>query len=135
MNKPNNVVRIPSSLEGDFFKYWLAFLSPLHDLTDRESEIAACFIKHRYLLGKVIKDDSLIDKILMSEDERKKIKEECNITQPHFQVILGKLKKSRVIVDGKLNPKFIPKIGEDNYFQLLLYFDFNEGESNTNSGK
>jgi len=37
---------------------------------------------------------------------------------------MGKLRKSKVIVDNKLNPKFIPNIDQETgYFQLLLLFD------------
>jgi hypothetical protein len=50
----------------------------------------------------------------MSEDVKKKVREECHITLPHFQVIMGKLRKNKVIVDGKINPRFIPNINEDN---------------------
>ena len=60
----------------------------------------------------------------MSEDIKKKVREECDITLPHFQVIMSKLRKNRVILDGRINPRFIPNIIEENgSFQLLLLFD------------
>ena len=61
----------------------------------------------------------------MNEDTKKKVREECNISPAHFQVIMGKLRKNKVIIDGKINPKFIPNIAEDgDTFQLLLLFEF-----------
>jgi hypothetical protein len=61
----------------------------------------------------------------MSEDTKKKVREKCNITIPHFQVIMGNLKKAKVIEDGKINPRCIPNVTEENgYFQLVLLFDF-----------
>jgi hypothetical protein len=37
---------------------------------------------------------------------------------------MGKLRKSNVIVDNKINPKFIPNIDEESgNFKLLLLFD------------
>ena len=127
----NGVINIPSSLKGSFFRHWLMFLAPFHHLTEREMDVATAFIKHRYLLSKVIKDEAVLDQVTMSEETKHKIKEECNITTPHFQVIMGKLRKSRIIIDNKINPKFIPKNIEegDECFKLLLYFDLNE-ESN-----
>lgn len=123
-NKVNNIIRIPTSLNGKFFRYWLEFLAPFHHLTDREMDVATNLIKYRYELSKVIKDDSILDKVTMSEDTKRKIREECNITLPHFQVIMGKLRKNKVIVDGKLNPRFIPNINEEgDSFKLLLLFD------------
>lgn len=126
--KANNVIRIPASLKGTFFKYWFQFLEPFHHLTNREIEVVAAFARHRYELSKAIKDSSTldVDKILMSEDTKKKVREECNISPAYFQVIMGKLRKNKVIVEGKIHPKFIPNITEDNEgnFQLLLLFEF-----------
>lgn len=122
--RPNNIIRIPTSLSVNFFKLWLMFLEPFHKLTKREIDVAASFVKQRYELSKVIKDSEILDRVTMSEDTKKKVREECNITLPHFQVILGKLRKNKVIVDGKINPKFIPNISADNdAFQLLLLFE------------
>lgn len=122
--RPNNIIRIPTSLSVNFFKLWLMFLEPFHRLTKREIDVAASFVKQRYELSKVIKDSEILDRVTMSEDTKKKVREECNITLPHFQVILGKLRKNKVIVDGKINPKFIPNINADNdAFQLLLLFE------------
>lgn len=122
--KANNVVRIPCSLDGSFFRYWFLFLKPFHKLTDREIDVITAFVKHRYELSKVIKDDEILDKVVMSEDTKRKVREECNITLPHFQVIMGKLRSSKVIVDGKINPRFIPNVvEEDGFFKLLLLFE------------
>lgn len=122
--KANNVVRIPCSLDGSFFRYWFMFLKPFHKLTDREIDVITSFVKHRYELSKVIKDNDILDRVVMSEDTKRKVREECNITLPHFQVIMGKLRSSKVIIDGKINPRFIPNIEEeDGFFKLLLLFE------------
>ena len=76
MKKPNNIVRIPCSLDISFFKYWFMFLKPFHKLTDREIDVIATFVKHRYELSKVIKDNEILDKVTMSEDIKKKVREE-----------------------------------------------------------
>ena len=123
--KVNNVVRIPTSL-NDFFKYWLEFLKPFHSLTDREIDVAASFIKKRFELSFKINDSEILDQILMSEDTKRKIREECDISSAHFQVIMGKLRKSNLIIDNKINPRYLPNINEENgSFILLLLFDIN----------
>lgn len=129
--KVNGVISIPASLDGSFFRFWLEFLAPFHNLTSREMDIATSFIKQRYILSKAIKDEAILDKVTMSEDIKKKVREECNITTQHFQVIMGKLRKSKVILDDKINPKFIPKNIEegDKSFQLLLHFDLDGGNN------
>ena len=35
MKKPNNIVRIPCSLDKSFFRYWFMFLEPFYKLSDR----------------------------------------------------------------------------------------------------
>ena len=124
MKKPNNIVRVPCSLNGSFFRYWFMFLEPFHKLTEREIDIITSFVKQRYELSKVIKDENILDKVTMSEDVKKKVREECKITRPQSQVIMDKLRKNKIIVDGKINPRFIPNITEENdSFQLLLLFE------------
>ena len=124
LNRPNSVLRIPCSLSGSFFRYWFMFWEPFHKLTKREIDVAATLVKIRYELSKVVKDEVILDKLVMSEDTKKRVREECNIQTQHFQVIMGKLRKNNVIIDGKINPKFIPHITEENgIFQLLLLFD------------
>lgn len=125
--RPNNALRIPTSLQGRFFKYWFEFLRPFHNLTDREIDVIASFVKQRYNLSKVISDPEILDRETMGEVTKRKVREECNISLAHFQVIMGKLRKSKVIEDGRINPKFIPNIveGEDN-LKLLLYFELKD---------
>ena len=124
MGRINNVITIPTSIEGKFFRYWLEFLRPFHRLTDREIDVTASFLKHRYELSKVVSDQEVLNKLTMSEDTKRKVREDCQISQAHFQVIMTKLKKSKVIDNGRIHPKFIPKMNEDsNNCQLLLHFD------------
>lgn len=123
--RANNVIGIPSSLKGGFFRVWTEFLTPLHGLTNREKDVLAAFIKVRFELSSSISDPDLLDKIVMSDDVKAKVKDECKVSDAFFQVILGKLRKVGIITDGKISPKYIPKNlnKEDTSFQLLLYFD------------
>ena len=122
----NNVVRVPCKLDGKFFKYWFDFLQPLHNLTKREKEVVACYIKKKYELSQSITDETILNKYLMSKDIEQQIKEECNLKTTHLQVVLTKLRKQGIITqDGAINPKYIPKVDPTkNSFSLLIYFDF-----------
>ena len=120
----NNVVRIPTSIEGKFFRYWFEFLQPFHHLTEREIDVITAFVKERYALSKVIKDDDILDRVTMSDETKRKVREECNISLAHFQVIMGKLRKGKVILDNKINPRFIPSVEDDDgVFKLLILFE------------
>lgn len=121
----DSIVRIPCKVDGKFFRYWFEFLTPFHNLTEREMDVITSFVKQRYELSKVIKDNEILDKVTMSEDTKKKVREECVISLPHFQVIMGKLRKNKVIIDGKINPRYIPSVDEENgSFKMMLLFDF-----------
>ena len=69
----NNVIRIPTS-QKKFFRFWFEFLKPFHKLTDREIDVITAFTYERYNLGKVISDEDILDKVVMSEDTKKKIR-------------------------------------------------------------
>ena len=121
----DSIVRIPCKVDGKFFRYWFEFLQPFHNLTEREMNVITSFVKQRYELSKVIKDNEILDKVTMSEDTKKKVREECDMSLPHFQVIMGKLRKNKVIIDGKINPRYIPSVDEENgSFKMMLLFDF-----------
>lgn len=124
--KPDSLVMLPTTLDN-FFRTWLIFLRPYHELTDRQIDIAACFLKHRYELSKVIKEEKLLDENVMSDTSKKQIMEECHITKAHFQVIMSDLKKHKLIVNGVINPRYIPSIKDDaKSFSFMLYFQINE---------
>lgn len=121
-NKPNNIIAIPTTLDK-LFRYWVEFLRPLHHLTDREMDIITAFLKKRYELSKSILDPVMLDKYLMNEETKAEIREECGATPALYYIIMGKLKKAGIIVDGRIHPKFIPNIKQDgDTFQLLLLF-------------
>lgn len=130
--RANNIIRIPTSVQGKFFRIWFEFLAPLHGLTNREMDVIASFVKQRFILSKSIKDDELLDKVVMSDDIKAKVKKECGVSDAFFHVIMGKLRKNKIIVGDRINPKLIPKDlnSEDTSFQLLLHFDL-DGGSNT----
>lgn len=122
--RPNNVIALKSGLNVKFFRMWLEFLRPFHKLSEREMDVLASFLLQRFELSKVVTSQEILDKLVMSEDTRKKVKEDCNLSQTHFQVIMTKLRKSKIIDNGKINTKFIPRVEHNaKGFQLLLAFE------------
>lgn len=126
--KVNNIIKIPITQDIKFFRCWLELLTPYHKLTPREIDVAAEFLNKRFELSKSITDNNLLDKILMNEETKAEIRKICGVNSAHFQVIMGKLRKAKFIVDNRVNYKFIPKnlhMG-DKAFQMLFYFAFDE---------
>jgi len=126
--KPNNIVEIKTTLDTDFFRLWCVFLRPFINLTNREIDVMAGFLKYRFELSKSISDPALLDTVLMSGEIKNKVIKECGISPEYFYVVLNTLRKNKVIVNNTINPRLIPNIKVDNktgYFQLLLLFNLN----------
>ena len=117
------------SPDGDFFRVWVEFLKPVHNLTNREMDVLAAFLKKRYEMGKVITDIDSLDKMLMYEETKKEVRLSCGITPKHFQVIMSKFRKNGVIKDGRIHLKLVPSILNGGA-GLVIYFDFSHGRSN-----
>lgn len=122
--KPNNIITIPISKDYDFFHWWCVFLRPVINLTNREIDVIASFLKQRWELSKSISDQAILDEMVMSDATKRKVMDECNISLQHFYVVMSNLRKSKIIDKGKINPRLIPNIRQDNddYFQLMILF-------------
>lgn len=139
MVKLNNVVRVNTTNVKDFFVKWFVFLKPFHNLTNKEIDVMATFLKYRYeLLSK--SDDpnlpNLIDDVVMSEGIKAKVRADCKLSKAYFGALMSQLKRSSVFMDKKINPKFIPnmEVG-DKSFNLLFYFEIGDEEINNKKGK
>lgn len=120
----DSVISIPCTLEGNFMNLWLTFLTPLHKLTPSIINLAAEILKHRFKLSQVIKDEDILDKYLTTNEEiREAIIKKCELSTSNYHVSIGKLKKAGFFINGKVNPKFIPKItvDKDQYTLMLLF--------------
>jgi len=123
---PDRVI-MPTISLNDFFKNWLIFLRPYHELTDRQIDLAASFLKKRYELSKDITNESLLDEVLMSESKKKEIIADCDISTTHFQVMMSALRKHNFIKeDNKINPKYIPSLDKEDpkKFSLMILWKF-----------
>ena len=122
-----SVTKIPCDLKT-FFRYWLLFLQPLHNLPPKEIEVLSYILKKRYELSKFIVDDSKIDTFLFSKDIREEIISENNITKNTLQVSLTNLRKAAILLEGdKIHKRFIPPLTKDSTrFDLMLLFEITD---------
>lgn len=124
MKKPDSIVRISCKSVNGFFRHWFRFLRPLHKLTDREIDVISSFAAQRYELSKVIQDPDILDKYTMNGDTKKKVRDECGISLQNFQVIMSNLRKHKVIIDNRINPRYIPNLNEEGKsFDLMFHFE------------
>ena len=117
--------KLKMSPDGDFFRYWVEFLRPLHELTKREMDVLAEFLKVRYNLSREIINSDRLDRVLMSEETKRDIRRTCGISAKHFQVIMSKFRKNGVIRDGKIHLNLIPTITEEGV-GLMVHFSFKD---------
>ena len=122
VKKVNKLYNLPPCTKEDVYKLWLTFLTPLHKLTPRNIEIAAELLKKREELSKVILDESILMRMLMSTETRDEITKKCNISTTNYHVALNSLKKHGFIKDDKINPKMIPMFDGSNTFSTMLVF-------------
>jgi len=124
--KIDSAIRIPCSLNTDFFEKWFQILKPIHHLSNAELKLLAEFCRVRYEYSKKISDQDMLDQFLFSADTKNMVRENLNMPSSSFQVSMSKLKKAKIIVDGKINPRLLPKITNEKDYKLLLYFDLHE---------
>lgn len=125
----NNVIKVPVKTYGSLYRAWLEYLTPMHKMNNRAKDLAACFLKERDRLSKSISDDKLLNNVLMSSDTKNQIKKECELSASFFDVLMKHLRKAGFIVDGAINPMYVPKkVPAEGYFNVMLLFDLNEGK-------
>lgn len=123
--KVDKAIEVPCN-KREFYRNWLAFTVPLHKFTPQVVQIAAEFLRHREELSKVVLDESMLMKLLMSSDVRKQITEDCGIPSSTLMVIISKLKKGGFFKDGKINPRFIPALDKPDKFNFMIMFKISD---------
>lgn len=127
----DKVIKIPASLDENFFVYWLQFLEPFHNLPPKILLVCAALLKKRYELSQKITDDELVDKILLSKESAKELRETCSVSLQHYHNALCLLRKAKILVDNRVNQRFIPHVTPDSKnFKLLLLFDLDGSKNN-----
>ena len=127
------VVPIPSA--GKFFRVWVEILKPVHKLTDREMDLLAAFLKRRHELQKSNMDADQIDAVLMSSSFKKDIRKSVGISTAYYQRIVRKFRDREVLIEdkhikgGKINPRYIPDLKDDDKSIGLLYILVNPNDS------
>lgn len=121
---PDKAVKVRYDSLKDFYKKWCTFLRPIIKLTNREIDIVASFLEIREEYSKSITDQGMLDKIIMSEETRRRVMKECGITSQYFCCVMSKLRENGVIIDKAINPLLIPNIKEESRsFYLGIIFE------------
>lgn len=123
----SNVAKIPTSPGVPFFYKWLSFLHPFNNLTKTERQVLASLLNKRQELSNLIPNENIVEGLIKSPAVRKEIRDSIDIKMSQFNMIYSALRKKGVIVDDKINKKYIPNVEFDsNEYRLVLIFDINE---------
>jgi len=121
--KPNSFIRLKCNSDS-FYRMWVEFLTPFHKLTPREKDVMARIIAQYYHFQESVDDPVVLKDVLWSRTSRKDMMESLGMSQAHFQMALGKLRANGVLIDGDINKKYLPHMGEDPRFVLQVVFDW-----------
>ena len=129
--KPNNVIYQKCN-RISFFRGWVEFLAPFHKLTARERDVMARILVQYFKLKDNIPDPEVLKEVMWSQTSRKDMRESLKMSQAHFQMMLAKLREAGVLVDGDLNPKYIPHVDDQPRFMLSIVFDWSSDSAPVN---
>lgn len=127
--KPNNFINLKCANETQFIRMWVEFLTPFHRLTARERDVMARVIVQYFRLKESIQDPEVLRDVLWSKKSRKDMMDSLKMSQPHFQMVLAKLKDAGVIVDGIVHHRFIPHMTDEPRFMLQVYYDWSSPDN------
>lgn len=92
-----------------------------------EFKIVEKLITKKLELRETITDESIIDSIILSTEQRATIQKELDLTVSQFNNLLSSIRKKKVIIDNKLNKVLIPNFNlKDTYFKYTTIFTIHE---------
>jgi hypothetical protein len=127
MAKEEKVSKRMASFTVDLKKavyYYLQITKPMHKLSDKEMQILTEILYMYTTEQKNFARESDIWQIIFNKDNRAKIRESMDMPKQVFENYMTKLRKKKVIIDNKVNPKFNPSIAH-NCTSYELLFKFN----------
>jgi len=107
-----------------FFIMWLMILQPFLKLRNKELELLAKLLYHRYLISLEVKNKEMLDELLFSSKIKKKILAELDIQEYAYNNLLSCLRKKKIVNDKSINKQIIPTITEPfSNFKLVYNID------------
>ena len=126
--KPNNLLYLKCT--GDsFYRAWIEFLTPYHKLASRERDVAARILAQYFKLKDNVPDPEVLRDVLWSRKSRKDMMDALKMSQAHFQMVIGKLKKAEFLIGEDINPRYIPHKTDAPRFMLQVVYDWSTPEN------
>lgn len=100
-------------------------MTPLHNMRRADLNIMAHILLRREEISKTCEDQSVIDELLFSTEERRRICERVGCKLTRLKQSLAQLRKCGAIINNAVNPKIIPQFAKGGDYLLIIHFDFN----------
>lgn len=125
-HRPTNLAFVKCETIEKFYDAWAEFMTPYHHLARRERNVFAIILAQYFRLRSRCDDESMIHSMLWSSKSRSEMRRQLGISQPHFQMVLAKLRERGVLInDDHINPRLMPHIRPDSRsLELRLVFDY-----------
>lgn len=107
------VFTISPNSKSEFFILWVSLLNVFLSIRKKEIAVLAKIIEKRYYISLSTTDELEIAKILFSTKMRVSMREELKLDELNFNNILCTLRKKKLIMKNKINPKLIPILDKD----------------------
>lgn len=104
---------ISPNSKSEFFILWVSLLNVFLSIRKKEIAVLAKIIEKRYYISLSTKDELEIAKMLFSTEMRVSMREELKLDELNFNNILCSLRKKKLIMKNKINPKLIPILDKD----------------------
>ena len=126
--KPNNFFYVKCPDENRFFRSWVEFQTPYHHLTPREKDVAARILQQYFKFKMSMPEDSdpdVLIELLWSRNSRRDMIASLQMSSPHFQMTLLKLRESGFLEGEKIGAKYLPTMTSGGkYLILQVMFDW-----------
>lgn len=125
-HRPINLAFVKCGTIEKFYDAWAEFMTPYHHLARRERNVFAVILAQYFRLRSQCSDESMVHSMLWSSASRSEMRRQLNISQPHFQMVLAKLRERGVLLkNDTINPRLMPHIYPDSRsLELRLVFDY-----------
>ena len=104
---------------------WIEFLTPYHHLSKRLRQVFATIMAQYFRLKSQCESPAMIRTLLWSRSCRAEMRRSLNISQPHFQMALAKLRSAGALIGEDLNVRYLPPVRPDSKtFEFRVIFDY-----------
>lgn len=119
----SNAFHVKTALD-DFFIKWVNFLQPFHGLSGANALVLASLLKYRHYLVSMLLSEKEADETLLGKECKEVFMEENHMSSNYLEVALSRLRKAKVIVNDRIDKKFIPilELGSNQY-NLIINFE------------